>query len=85
MLQARAVHQDVGLAGQGRGVEVGGEVHLEGTPADADGDRLGRVEVDVGDDHAGAGLGQPGRAGLADTARPAGNHGHPPGQILSHR
>jgi len=41
MLQAGAVHQDVGLAGQRGGVEVSGQVHFEGAPAEAGGDRLG--------------------------------------------
>lgn len=81
MLQSRAVHQDVGLAGQRRGVEIGGQVHFEGPPADPGGDRLGGAGVDVSDDYAGSARSQPVRASLADTAGPAGNHRQPPGQI----
>jgi hypothetical protein len=85
VLQARAVHQDVSASGQRRGVEVGGQVHLEGPPADAGGDRIGGGHVDVRHDDAGPGVGQPVRAGLADTAGPAGHYRQPPGQILTHR
>jgi hypothetical protein len=84
ILQARAVHQDVGVAGQRSGVEVGGQVDFEGAPGDGRGDRDGRAQVDVGDHHAGAALGQPDRAGRADPARTAGDHGQPPGKILAH-
>ena len=84
VLQARAVHQDVGLPGQRRRVEVGGQVHLDGPSADAAGDRGGGTGVEVGDHDGGPVRGQPGGAGLADAAGPAGDHGHPPGQVLTH-
>ena len=81
MLQARAVHQDVGLAGQRRGVEVGGQVHLDGLAADAFGDRGSGVGVEVGDHHGGPLGGQPDRARLAYAAGPASDKRHPPAQF----
>ena len=85
VLQARTVHQDVGLPGQRRGVEVGRQVHLDGPPADAVGHRGRGTAVEVGDHHGGPVRGQPGGAGLADAAGPAGDHGQPPGQLPAHR
>ena len=84
VLQARAVHQDVGLARQRRGAEVGGQVHLDGLAADAFGDRGSGVCVEVGDHHGGPLGGQPDRAGLADAAGPASDKRHPPAQFLTH-
>ena len=85
VLQARAVHQHVGLVRQRRRVEVGSQVHDGGLPSDPFGHSGRGVGVEVGDDHGGAVRGQPGGAGLADTAGPAGDHGQPPGQVLTHR
>jgi hypothetical protein len=84
VLQARAVDQDIGLVRQCRRVEVGGQVHLDGPAADAAGHRGGGIGVEVGHHHGGPVRGQPDGAGLADAAGPAGDHGHPPGQVLTH-
>ena len=84
MLQARTVHQDVGVVGQRVRVEVGGQVNLAGPSSDAGSQRAGRVQIDVGDQHVGPAPGQPGGTGRADAAGAAGDHGQPSGQILAH-